>query len=360
MRFLLRLLGPRGATVHRTSRGRHALRVVLCCAWWCISPAGAPTPQASAQGAAVDEDFPAVNYRLAMGRGRPGDVVDLVLTLSSQQPLQAVSVAIAFDPTFLVAESVTRLTAGFQDPGEPPDPGPPPALPAGLLEVVINNPPREAAAVPGEEAPPADDLLDALDQAFVYVRLQGADGLPLFADGAVELELAVVFTLLEVPDEVELPLAIPIRFEAIGGEVPEALENAVLDNVVEDADTVDGPEARRPVPQQDLEDGQIIILGLGEIGFFRRADANQDCAVDLSDSLFTFDRLFRSTLPVPCQDAADSNDDGFADVSDGIFTLQWLFQEGSAPPPPLYYGLDATPDELHCESSYERSCFRGT
>ena len=63
---------------------------------------------------------------------------------------------------------------------------------------------------------------------------------------------------------------------------------------------------------------------------------------------------------MPCQDAADSNDDGFADVSDGIFTLQWLFQEGSAPPPPLYYGLDATPDELHCESSYERSCFRGT
>ena len=92
------------------------------------------------------------------------------------------------------------------------------------------------------------------DAAAGWMRLQGADGLPLFADGAVELELAVVFTLLEVPDEVELPLAIPIRFEAIGGEVPEALENAVLDNVVEDADTVDGPEARRPVPQQDLED----------------------------------------------------------------------------------------------------------
>jgi hypothetical protein len=224
---------------------------------------------------------------------------------------------------------------------------------------VINNPPREAA-VPGDEAPPADDVLDALEQAFVYVRLQGTDGLPLFADGGVELELAVVFTLLEVPDDVELPLAIPIRFEAIGGEVPEALENAVLDNVVDDADAIDGVDARRAVPQQDLEDGQIIILGLGEIGFFRRADANQDCSVDLSDSLFTFDRLFRSTLPVPCQDAADSNDDGFADVSDGIFTLQWLFQDGSAPPPPLHYGLDATPDALHCESSYERSCFTGT
>ena len=51
-----------------------------------------------------------------------------------------------------------------------------------------------------------------------------------------------------------------------------------------------------------------------------------------------------------CLDAADANDDGELDLSDGIFTLNRLFLGGAAPPEPSEAcGSDGTADELSCE-----------
>jgi hypothetical protein len=82
---------------------------------------------------------------------------------------------------------------------------------------------------------------------------------------------------------------------------------------------------------------------------FRRADANDNGAVDISDAVFTLNFLFTGG-PVPhCMDSADSNDDGRRDISDPVFTLTFLFLGGLAIPSPAgVCGDDPTPDALGC------------
>jgi hypothetical protein len=85
------------------------------------------------------------------------------------------------------------------------------------------------------------------------------------------------------------------------------------------------------------------------IPVFRRGDANDDLAVDISDPVKTFGFLFLgNSAPLSCLDAADSNDDGRVDISDGIFTLSRLFSGGPPLPPPgsRVCGPDPTEDEL--------------
>ena len=87
-------------------------------------------------------------------------------------------------------------------------------------------------------------------------------------------------------------------------------------------------------------------------GVFRRADANADATVDISDALFTLGYLFLGTDASPCLDAADSNDDGTIDISDATFTLSFLFNGTAAPPAPgpATAGPDPTDDALSCGS----------
>jgi len=87
---------------------------------------------------------------------------------------------------------------------------------------------------------------------------------------------------------------------------------------------------------------------------FRRADANLDGGIDLSDAVETFEVLFLGAPGTACADASDSNDDGVVDISDGIATLLWLFAAGTEPPPPgpAACGPDPSLDVLPaCESA---------
>ncbi len=91
---------------------------------------------------------------------------------------------------------------------------------------------------------------------------------------------------------------------------------------------------------------------------FRRADANADGDVDVSDAISTLSWLFEGGEQPTCLDAADSNDDGVADISDPIFTLNALFLE--APPIP-HPGTetcdrDPTPDDLGCDGYAPCQC----
>jgi len=84
--------------------------------------------------------------------------------------------------------------------------------------------------------------------------------------------------------------------------------------------------------------------------WFRRGDANQDGAFDISDPIAVLLHLFQGGAPPSCADAADSNDDGSVDVADVVASLGRLFQ-GTAPlpaPSERRSGPDPTSDPLGC------------
>ncbi|MCZ6794243.1 MAG: hypothetical protein O7J95_11590, partial [Planctomycetota bacterium] len=88
---------------------------------------------------------------------------------------------------------------------------------------------------------------------------------------------------------------------------------------------------------------------------FRRAEANGDGIVDLTDAIFTLGCLFLGTECPSCPDAADSNDSGAVDLSDAVYTLGFLFVGGPAPKPPFpACGEDRTLDSL--EECSDPSC----
>jgi hypothetical protein len=85
---------------------------------------------------------------------------------------------------------------------------------------------------------------------------------------------------------------------------------------------------------------------------FKRGDANQDGAVNISDSIFMLSALFQGGPQPGCTDAADAQDDGLFDVSDPVFLNNHLFSGGPAPPAPFPgCGTDPTPDSLTCDSA---------
>ncbi len=83
---------------------------------------------------------------------------------------------------------------------------------------------------------------------------------------------------------------------------------------------------------------------------FIRGDANYDQKVDLTDSIFINNYLYKGGPQPYCIDAADANDDGKVDLSDGVYLNNYLYL-GTGNPPPLPYpnaGIDPTPDTLTC------------
>ncbi len=80
---------------------------------------------------------------------------------------------------------------------------------------------------------------------------------------------------------------------------------------------------------------------------FIRGDSNGAAGVDVSDAIYSLNRLFGDGPPPECLDAADANDDGGFDVSDPIYALNFLFGDGPDIPAPYPDpGVDPTPDDF--------------
>ncbi len=107
---------------------------------------------------------------------------------------------------------------------------------------------------------------------------------------------------------------------------------------------------------QDFEriDTSIVIVPQ-EI--FQRGDCNSDDKVDLADAATTIAAQF-SGLPILCADACDSNDDGVINLADSVFTMNWLFKFGQTPPEPGPFndGPDPTADLLPVCDSDDTGC----
>jgi hypothetical protein len=164
------------------------------------------------------------------------------------------------------------------------------------------------------------------------------------------------FTILDLelepnPDAAPVLSAFtPVVFRDIPATVQN--ENTVLTNTAT-VDLETGP-TRLLLRGDALEGGGVQLLGIGEIGFFCRADSNFDCDVNISDPQSTFNFLFIGGPSPPCKDAADANDDGRIDIADGIYTLSFLFTGGPEPPEPFdFIGRDPTHDGLGCSVAYE-------
>ena len=61
--------------------------------------------------------------------------------------------------------------------------------------------------------------------------------------------------------------------------------------------------------------------------------------------------LFLGEKKVPCEQAGDANDDGALDISDTVYTLSFLFSGGKPIGPPVgTCGIDPTGHSLPCDS----------
>ncbi len=80
---------------------------------------------------------------------------------------------------------------------------------------------------------------------------------------------------------------------------------------------------------------------------FRRADANADGAVDLSDAITILRYLFVQS-PLSCLSAGDADGNERLDIGDSIFLLYYLFAGGTVPPEP-FQSCGVFPDTLGCE-----------
>ena len=72
----------------------------------------------------------------------------------------------------------------------------------------------------------------------------------------------------------------------------------------------------------------IIALALfpaassAQTALFRRGDADQNGAFEVTDAIFTLEMLFLSGPSAGCDDSADVNDDGRLNLTDPIWSLR--------------------------------------
>ena len=91
-----------------------------------------------------------------------------------------------------------------------------------------------------------------------------------------------------------------------------------------------------------------VEVGQGSGDKFRRGDADDNGAVNLTDAVRLLGHLFQGGTAPSCPDAADMDDDAALKITDAVYLLASLFRGGAAPPPPGVEacGADPTQDEL--------------
>ena len=119
--------------------------------------------------------------------------------------------------------------------------------------------------------------------------------------------------------------------------------------------TLDGTNCSKvnPLSCTIVLEGEKVL----PINVFRRGDADDSGAANLTDGIFILSWLFRAGGAPGCQDSSDVDDSGAINLTDAIYLLVYLFQAGPAPPPPGMQdcGVDRTPDDGLADCTY-RSC----
>ena len=113
------------------------------------------------------------------------------------------------------------------------------------------------------------------------------------------------------------------------------------------------------IDYQSIQDYERIDTAIHVVPeeIFQRGDCNSDDKVDLADAATVIGSQFQG-LPISCADACDANDDGFINLADSVFLMNWLFKFGPTPPDPGPFdnGSDPTNDELPVCNSHDTGC----
>jgi hypothetical protein len=126
-------------------------------------------------------------------------------------------------------------------------------------------------------------------------------------------------------------------YESVFRRGEEPVYNAVSPHG-QDLGELDGSE---DIENHNLIDGLVRVSLIGEVGVFRRGDANLDREVDISDPVMTLHSLFFES-PLPCVGVADTNVDGRIDLTDPLLVLGFLAGITSWRPLP-FLGRDGAP-----------------
>jgi hypothetical protein len=192
--------------------------------------------------------------------------------------------------------------------------------------------PQALAAL--EVLPPSPTRCDLIE---LRVSRELASNCAWWAEASVTTISGRIEVLLELRQAVKfcLPFAIDLVFQVPIGRF-EAGEYTVLASW---SDLPGAPplEARISVGEKECA------------AAFRRADANADGRMDLSDAVRILGHLFTGQS-IGCREAADADGSGALNVSDPIYLLNFLFRGG--PPPPAPFGQCAPPPGgllLDCE-----------
>lgn len=279
----------------------------------------------------------------ACAEGAPGDAVTFDLFVEVDRnllPLKSIEVAINYDARLLslTRDDVTAL-ASVEPILQPVD--------ALATDVRVDADPRDA---PGNEPE---------ERGFVFVRLDAGASAVAVPPESPERVFSLRFLIRpSAGDPLRRAVRTAVVLEDVGPIPTEDGASVLLQNAVElhEADPEDSE--KRLLSSEDLDDGCVVILGLGEIGFFRRGDATFDCEIDISDPIRTFESLFLEKTDLPCHDALDANDSGDLDITDGIYTLNWLFSGGRPLNAPELWGPDPSADGFPaCDSGvFEHRC----
>jgi hypothetical protein len=297
---------------------------------WADPPEGGPGGVEDDQGnepPAPEPELPpalTVGFSLPMIEAHPGDILDVPVTIDGSDRLSLVAVSIELDPA--------RLE---------------------LVDVVLS--PEVAALL--EQHPEAHsefiwfaDAAEGWAQAALVLDFEAREELSLPAGPTSVLLLKVRVLPDASPGESTLSFARPesARFESkFHGKNGQVYNSVRRHGKPFTADDEFEDEEAAPA----LSDGYVSILPLiGDVGIFRRGDANIDRQIDVSDPIVIVTHLFLgATEPLLCEDAADANDDGSIDVSDPISILGFLY--GGAAAIDLSSAVlsrDATEDSLSC------------
>jgi hypothetical protein len=143
--------------------------------------------------------------------------------------------------------------------------------------------------------------------------------------------LLLTWTTVERPSEIEVYLVSP---DDVRTQV-KTLNGGATSTTIDGTTSADRAGLRFVYEQDGLcfsSDVMVCSPPPPPAFLFTLADCDASADLDLTDSVFSLNFLFRGGAPPPCEAACDSNLDSRFDLADPVYTLNYLFLGG---PPPL-------------------------
>jgi hypothetical protein len=262
---------------------------------------GAPAVQAADPAAG---ELPLVSFSLGEGAARPGEIVGVPFALAASEPLSMIAWSVEYDPGALSLVDVVLD----------------PTLEGILERVPVADHTFEWHA---EDAAGPDAV--GLAQASLVMDYQAREGFavpPGLARGVATMMFLVREGARSGPRGLSFTRAEGAGYEGRFRGPDGPVYNAARPHGRPFSNEDQFEETSTP----ELEDGTLLVLPIiGDIGIFKRGDANLDDSIDISDPLTILGSLFLGSGPLLCPRTADANSDEALDVSDPVTLLNHLF-----------------------------------